>query len=469
MFALLLVAPGVAEADAISLGSRLELFVDTYIIEAMEGCSLKLHPPIPAETVLKFDAPWEGEYSAYVTVIKDGELYRLYYRGMPEVGGDGSASENTCYAVSADGIHFVKPDLGLFEVHGTRDNNAVLHNAAPLSHNFAPFVDNRPNVAPEHRYKALGGIASSGLVAFVSPDGIHWSKLREEPVITQGKLDSQNVAFWSESEGRYVCYLRTFTADKIRTVSRCESDDFITWTDIVPMDFGDTKPEHLYTNQTVPYFRAPHMYVGVAARFMPGRRVVSESTMSELGGDARYSGDCSDAVLLTSRGGTRYDRTFMEAFVRPGIGANNWTSRTNYPARGIVPTGHNEMSMYVQRNYGQKSHHLQRLVMRTDGFASLNTPYAGGTATTRPVTFEGTELVLNCSMSAAGAMWVELQDAHGTPLPGFSRADCDEIVGDEIARKVTWRNSSDVSSLKGKPIRLRFEMRDSDLYSFRFQ
>jgi hypothetical protein len=35
------------------------------------------------------------------------------------------------------------------------------------------------------------------------------------------------------------------------------------------MDFGKTPVEHLYTNQTAPYFRAPHIYVAIAARFMP--------------------------------------------------------------------------------------------------------------------------------------------------------------------------------------------------------
>lgn len=457
------------ESGVIALGPRLELFVDSFLVEKLEGTRLMLHPPTPAETVLVFDKPWEGEFCGYVTVIRDGDRYRVYYRGLPEAGADGSSLESTCYAESTDGVHFNKPNLGLFDVNGTRDNNAILHGYEPLSHNFAPFIDSRPDVDPAQRYKALGGTSKTGLVAFVSPDGVHWQKLREEAVIKQGALDSQNVAFWSEPEKQYVCYLRTFDpVSKVRTVSRCTSSDFVDWTDIVPMDFGDAPPEHLYTNQTVPYFRAPHIYVAIAARFMPGRRVVSEETMTKLGGVAQYSGDCSDAVLMTSRGGTRYDRTFMEAFVRPGIGLNNWTSRTNYPARGVVPTGPGEMSMYVQRNYGQKSHHLQRLVMRTDGFASVNAPYNGGEMLTKPFTFDGTKLAVNYATSAAGSIWFELQNPDGSPVSGFSRADCDEIVGDEIARVVTWNGSADVSALAGKPVRLRAIMKDADLYSIQF-
>lgn len=470
LFVSLVFAAVYSWADApIALGSRLELFADSYLIERIEGARLRLHPPTPAETVLRFDAPWEGEFVGYVTVIQDGELYRLYYRGMPEAAGDGTRIESTCYAVSTDGIHFKKPNLGLFEVQGTRDNNVILSGFEPLSHNFAPFLDARPDVDPAQRYKALAGTSSTGLVAFVSPDGIHWQKLRDEAVIKQGALDSQNVAFWSESEHQYLCYLRTFDPKtEVRTVSRCTSQDFVTWTDIEPMEFGDTTPEHLYTNQTTPYFRAPHIYVGIAARFMPGRRVVSEEMMTRMEGNAKYSGDCSDAVLLTTRGGTHYDRTFMEAFIRPGIGLNNWTSRTNYPARGVVPTGDAEMSMYVQRNYGQRSHHLQRLVMRTDGFASVSAPYSGGELVTKPITFDGKQLVINFATSAAGSVWVELQNEDGTPIPGFSRADCDEIVGDDIERLVTWKGSGNVFAHRGTPVRVCFALKDADVYSLQF-
>jgi hypothetical protein len=395
----------------------------------------------------------------------------MFYRGLPEAGRDGSNFECTCYAESKDGIIWTKPSLGLFEVLGVRDNNVILHGFEPHSHNFAPFVDTRPGINSEERFKALGGTSSSGLAAFVSADGIRWRKLREEPVITKGALDSQNVAFWSETENAYVCYLRTWTETQFggfRTVSRCTSPDFVNWSDLTEMTFGDTPREHLYTNQTAPYFRAPHLYIATAARFMPGRRVVSDEAMKQLGGSPQYAGDCSDTVLLTSRGGSTYVRTFMEAFVRPGIGLGNWTSRTNYPARGVVPAGPNEMSIYVQRNYGQASHSLQRFALRTDGFASVHAGYGGGELVTKLFTFEGRRLIVNFSTSAAGSIRIGLLDADGQPMPGFALADCDEVVGDEIERVVTWRGTSDIGSHAERPVALRFRLRDADVYSIRF-
>ena len=92
-------------------------------------------------------------------------------------------------------ITWKKPNLGLFEVYGTRQNNVILANAAPVTHNFSPFLDTRTDVNPAQRFKALGGTKKSGLIAYVSADGIHWKKLQEKPVFTEGLFDSQNVSF----------------------------------------------------------------------------------------------------------------------------------------------------------------------------------------------------------------------------------------------------------------------------------
>ena len=473
LLSLLSVAVLASAQTPIDIGSRLELFVDEYLVDAHHGTVLQLQAPVPAETVLKFDSPWDGIFSGYTTMILDGGKYRLYYRGFPVDAKDGSDMECTCYAESTDGIHFTKPSLGFFDFQGSKDNNIILSGAAPLSHNFAPSLDTNPAAKPEERYKALTGIDNTGLFAYVSPDGIRWKKLREEPVLNKPSLtkyafDSQNIAFWSESESCYVCYFRVYI-ENIRTISRTTSKDFVNWTEPVVMSFGDAPREHLYTNQTVPYFRAPNLYIATAARFMPGRRVVTSAEATQFKMSDRITGDCSDTVLLTSRGGTRYDRTFMEGFVRPGIGASNWTTRTNYPTRGIVPINDSEMAMYVQRDYGQPTHHLQRLKLRTDGFASLHAAYKGGDCVTKPLTFSGKELVINYSTSAAGSVWVALQDTDGKPIAGFGREDADEIIGDEIARVVTWKGKSDVSALAGKAVRLAFYLKDSDVFSFQFK
>lgn len=457
-----------AQGEPVDIGSRLELFVDHTLIESLQGSRLVMHTPRPEDVVLRFDKPWEGRYCGYMTVLRDGEKYRMYYRGLPIAGADGSNNEVTCYAESPDGLRWCKPDLGLFEVRGTKKNNVVLANAAPFSHNFFVFVDAKPGVSPSERFKALAGTSKTGLVGFVSADGIRWRKIREKPLITKGAFDSHNIAFWSVSENQYVCYFRTFRGG-YRAVDRCTSKDFLNFSEPVPMTYGRPWKEHLYTNQTHPYFRAPHIYVSIAARFMPGRKILSDEQAKALGIEGGYGNDCSDTVLMTSRGGNRYDRTFMESFMRPGLGRENWSSRSNYSAYGVVPTGEGEMSIYIQRKYGQPTQHLLRYSLRTDGFVSVQAPFAGGEIVTKPLRFKGKRLTVNFSTSAAGSIRTEIQDANGKPIPGYALSDAVELIGDEIERTALWKGGPDVGKLAGKTIRLRFVMKDADLYALRFE
>ncbi|MHC4297658.1 MAG: hypothetical protein ACYS7Y_10190 [Planctomycetota bacterium] len=439
------------EPELIDIGSRRELFVDWYVIADLDGASLRLHEPRDEGPVLKFDEPWEGPFCGYVTVIKDWDKYRFYYRGLPRAGRDGSGAETTCYAESTDGISIVKPKLNLFAVDGSKSNNVILANAAPVHHNFSPFLDARPDVPLDQRFKALGGTQKSGLIAYISADGIRWRRLGEGPVFTKGLFDSQNVAFWSDAEQCYLCYFRSWTGrgyTGFRSVSRTTSKDFLHWTDPVEMSFGDTPREHIYTNQTHPCFRAPHIYLAIAARFLPGRQVLSAEQAKKVNVNPNYFKDCSDAVLMTSRGGDVYDRTFMEGFIRPGIGLQNWVSRSNYPALNVVQTGPDEMSLYVQHDYAQPSAHLRRYSLRLDGFASVSAPYTGGAMT---------------------FIRVEIQDAGGKPIKGYSLDDSQELIGNYIDHPASWRHGTDVNALAGKPIRLRFVMKDADLYSMQFR
>ena len=500
------------------IGSRLELFVDHYLIQRMEGVRLQLHHPRPAEVAIRFDRPWEDLGSAFPNVVKDGEGYHMYYRGVVWNPQTEELIESTCYASSSDGIQWSKPNLGLVEIMGTRDNNALFDSSG-----FTPFLDTRPGVPPSERFKAVKAPPRStpetGSRILVSADGIHWRKLHDRPSIEGASL------FWSESENCYVAFGRSnvelglkirllgddpasfrslltrkgefsilggdragddafrYSADGgrtwkrtgvIRTIQRAVSQDLVHWSDWQTMKFSQHPPtvnEQLYTSATQPYFRAPHLYIGLAARFLPGQQALSDQEGRSLQPDGMpwwTWKNCSDAILLTSRGGDSYERTFPEAFLRPGPGLENWGTRTNFPGIGIVPTAEDEISFYVTRHYELPSGHVRRYILRSDGFASLHADYDGGEMVTRPLKFQGTKLVLNFSTSAAGSLRVEIQDAEGEPIPGFRLADCPEIIGDKIEQVVRWAEGSDLSRLEGRVVRLRFVMKDADLFSIRF-
>lgn len=471
-----LLCPQAARGQAVvrEIGSRLELFTDGWLIATMQNVERRLHPPVPREVVFTYDAPWEGPESAYVTLFQDGDLYRMYYRG----GGENS-EEYAAMAQSTDGIHWERPRLGLFEHEGSKDNNIIWSGPERAywdCHNFSPFKDANPQAPPEERYKAVtlsrsdvdgDGENEKVLDGFVSPDGIHWRPLREEPLISKGSgFDSHNVAFWNPLLGQYECYSRIGIRG-VRSIQRCLSKDFLTWTEPEPLDYGDAPVEQFYTNAILPYFRAPHLYLGFPMRFVPERKTV--------GRPPRQVDALSDAVFMSSRDGRHWDRSFMEAFIRPGLDPRNWGDGhgNQTPAWGLLATSPEEISIYWLEHYGYSGKpfsppRLRRGTLRTDGFVSVQAPYEGGEFVTQPLRFEGTSLVINFSTSAVGGIKVELQDQQGRPVPGFELDSADEIYGDELARPVTWQGRTDVSALAGKPVRLRFGMKDADLYSIRF-
>jgi hypothetical protein len=434
----------------LDLGTRRELFVDHFLIEKMDGVDLRLHEPRLAPPMSE-----PADNLEYGTVIKDGDLFRLYTRDARGAKFDGDNTEVTRYCESRDGIHWTRPNLGLHEIDGSRNNNVILHEKS-VCHNFSPFLDTRPGVPPEERFKALAGTIlrnpGGGLIAFASGDGIHWRKLSDKPVLTKGAFDSQNVAFWSESEQKYIAYVRTFTAgvstatewrlDGLRSVSRSTSADFLHWSEPVPLN-PNFPGEHLYTTLTHPYFRAPHISIALPTRFHPKR------------------GSSTDILFMTVRGEGSFDRTFREAFIRPGLDPARWGNRSNYAALNVLPTGPNEMSIYTTP--------FRRFTLRTDGFASAHGGADPGELLTKAFTFEGTELSLNFSTSAGGSVKLEIQDAQGVPLPGYHLDEQQPMVGDAIDRVVAWKDNRDLAALTGKTIRLRFVLQEADVFALQFR
>lgn len=461
-------APAAPPAAPLDLGTRWELFVDEFLVAQKSGAALRLHPPVRREIVLATDQPWEGPTSAYFSVIQDGPKVRLYYRGTSG-GSDHSVTQVTCVAESTDGIHFTRPRVGLIAVNGSTDNNVVWRGVE--SHNFAPFLDPNPAAKPDERYKALGGIKEKGtnwhqgatpggLYAFASADGLVWRKLRPEPVMTKGAFDSQNLALWDAPRDRYLCFSRIF-AGGVRAIQSSASADFLGWGEPTLHRYAaDAPAEHFYTSATIACPTAPHLFLSFPKRFVPKRTKVP----GHPGGPG-----ASDAVFMSSRDGVTWDRPFLEAWVRPGPDLKNWTERNNMTACGLYDGGDGEWSLYISEHYRHADHRIRRVTVRSQGFASMHAGARGGEFTTPPLVFAGTRLRLNYATSAAGSVRIEIQDAAtGRPLPGFALAEMPELFGDELAAVATWKKGPDLAALRGRPVRLRVQLKDADLYALRF-
>ena len=493
------------ETPPVDIGARRELFVDDALIDRMAGgAALRLHHPEPREIALIHDAPWEGSGSGYHSVFQDGPLYRMYYKAWHLEVSQGKVNTGAhplfcAYAESDDGIHWRKPELGLHEFKGSKANNIVMVSGAQDGVNAdaghpAVFKDGNPAAAPDARYKALlRSNKPKGLLAFKSPDGIHWSPMSTTPVITAGAFDSQNLAFWDGARGEYRAYWRTFTEGVTeednwkpggyRAIRTAASKDFLHWENQADLSYADSPMEHLYTNQVKPYHRAPHLLIGFPTRYVErewseSMRALPERQHREMRSSAtqRYGAAVTEGLLMASRDGVKFKR-WNEAFLRPGIQREGtWNYGHQYIAWHLVETksplegAPHELSLYASESYWTgNSSAVRRYVLRLDGFVSVNAPMKGGELVTKPLTFTGKSLSLNFATSAAGSVQVELQDPSGKALLGFSLEDCPPVFGDEIERPVTWKGGSDVSSLAGKPVRLRFVLKDADVYAFQFK
>jgi len=443
------------------IGSRVELFVDDWLMDETKRVSLKLQPPVKREVVLQRSEAWEDTAIGYYTVFQDGDRVRLYYRGN-NAGGEGSEDALTCYAESPDGVHFTKPNLNLVEWNGNSENNIIWRGVE--AHNVAPFRDTSPDARPEEQYKALGfseklAEGGRGLRALCSPDGLNWKRMQDGPVLTQGAFDSLNIAFWDALKGQYRCYSRFFEkteTQSARAIQSCSSDDFLHWTDPMPNVYRPGLPrEHFYTNATVPCPGAPHIYLSFPKRYNHRRKKLPKHPVNGI----------SDAAFMSSRDGVHWDRMFREAWVRPGLDQRNWGDRSSMPAWGILELNDEEFTMYISEHTRFEDTRLRRLTLRRHGFASAHAGPDGGEFTTRPLRFTGDQLHLNYSTSAFGFIQVEVQDIMGGPLPGCSLDEMPPLYGDELDRTVTWWPRPYLTDYAGKPVRFRFVMEDADVFS----
>ena len=462
----------------VNMDGRLELFVNHSMIASAVSCGLTLHHPVMQNIAVTHDGAWEGNACCYTTVFQDEGKARMYYRGSNLEGTTmenlrGTHGEFVCYAESTDGINWVKPNFGWVNFQGSTSNNILafilpdgkIANLA--AHNFTPFLDKNPACPAEQKYKAIAS-GRGGMVAFVSADGLRWHSLRPEPILTKGRFDSQNIVFWDTIKKCYVSYYRDFR-EQTRIVTRATSQDFLNWSDPVPIAFEPGTPlEHLYTNAIEPYPRDPHYYFGFPMRF------------NELANPTGHFMDgVSDGGFMASRDGEHFKR-WREAFQRPGPMPSRWLNRNNMIAWGTLftdspfPGCPKEISLFSSESYsGIGPAKTRRMTIRQDGYVSIRAPGTGGTLTLRPMRFSKSatgsiRLIVNAATAAFGGIRCAILDADGHSYPGFALDDCRPLLGDGIDIPMEWRSGTDLSALAEKPIRLHFEIKDADLFSLRF-
>ena len=481
------------QLETIDLGTRRELMLDDYLFDTIDQLSFRQHAPQERERILDFDANWEGRkyhgisVCGYPVVLHNGDKFQLYYASYHGLRLDpvDPKKQFTCYCESQDGVHWKRVSLGRVEFEGSTQNNILLQ--GHTSHNFAPFLDTRPGIPNNERYKAIGGNGKA--YVFASADGLSWRKLREEPIIdgeeaafdkygairwgnNPGKeraiFDSLNVCFWDASREQYVLFFRAYlpclTRDgktsfpETRSVMRCTSRDFLRWENIEPISYGERRRNwihSLYTTAAKPYKRAPHIVIGLPLRTV-GRKPFHGGSFG-----------MSESALMFSRDGQTFT-LLDDPFLAPGRDQKNWTKHGNMMAWGTLQTAEDELSVYYLQHDHQSDGFLQRGTLRLDGFMSLHARrYPGGVAISKPLTFTGDSLEMNASTSAGGGIRLGFLDAETMqPIKEFEEST--EFYGDQIRYVIRFGERTDLAALSGRRVRLRIAMYAADLYSLKF-
>ena len=481
--------------EPIAVNSARQLFIDNLFIAESRGAHLVLNRPSPTgEHCVVADKPWESlGVWAYNSVMEDEGVLKLWYDAIASDG-----SRWCCLATSHDGIHWEKPNLGIVPFQGQGDTNIVFPPHRMTHEPNCVFRDSNPACPPAERYKMVASLHPSGgkngTYVAASADGLNWKLMKDAPAFRAS--DTNNICFFDNRLGRYVGYVRVW--DPMRKLGRCEFDDITDWgkeqvvfssdaEDLSGLDsqifsttaFAQggsaikTRPAmDFYTSAAWKYPRAENVYLMFPSAYYH----YQEDWARRMGTtDPRNDGPL-DIQFATSRDGKSWNRLDRHPFIRLGA-AGGFASAYAYMASGCICRAEEiwfyyGVSDHTHGNYDPARDKflgtITRARMRLDGFVSVDADYSGGEFTTPALLFSGNQLTLNADTSAGGHVRVELQNESAQPLAGFSEKECDPINGNLIQKVVSWHGKPPLQTSSGKPVHLRFVMRDAKLYSFKF-
>ena len=504
---LLISGQGLAE-----IGSRTQLFVDDFMIQDLSNALQVLNPAqkYSENPIIRADRLWEGHYLGLGRVLYDEEegLFKMWYGTtgafVSSKGDDrlrpyrhdwvwendrairkkihdpygyskyaGKEDWLHCYATSRDGIHWEKPNLGKVQFDGSTNNNLL-----PEGSRTPAFLDTNER-DPDKRYKTFdtrrGTPEAPGfkLDLYHSANGFDWTADQSNPVLdtspVPGRWGPTVFMGWDPIRKVYAAHIESCLHRRCplgkRIIGRAESPDLIHW----GRDQLIVLPDEKDSPDTEFYAMAPFDYDGVYLAFILIFRTTNTWHYPEL---------------AMSRDGIHYERNYREPLVRLGDYGDFDESTVYVFQAPIVRLGKVWIYYYGGNWRGPEALHekgdqavfaIGLATLPQDGFVSVD---AGklfpGRLVTRPFTFEGDRLYVR--MEAAKHNWgsgrpelrVEILDHDQRPIPGFSLEESDPMrtTGRHL---LTWKENSDVGALQGKPLQLKFFIKNAKLFSFQFQ
>lgn len=464
-----------------------QLMFDRHVIDDASGVERTVHPPVHYEKnpVLpgepQFSKVHMGSSFRFDPATRKFRLWACTWNtARPKY--DWSIYQT--YFESDDLIRWTAPQLGLFEIEGSKANN-VIHGEIGVTHSSISVVEVPPRLRARGRYAMLCSTAEDtprttanhGMEVCIawSDDGLRWKDQPENPVI-RGRTDTFNNIVYNPQRDVFMMYRRpSVNANQIRRVAYSESSDLITWTQPETILFPDEADaaNMFYSLVVVPY---QDMYVGFLQNFYLYMDNPSYDGPVRNGPKSHQL----DIELAWSRDGRRWERhpkrpIFLETGVPGSFDAGmvyvHQGLHENDGKIALLYSGHEELHITQAVKMGRGSG-MGLLTLRQDGFVSLDAPKEGYVLT-RPLLIPGGKLHLNAQTEPGGFIRVALRRGDGVNdgdwLEGWNYEQAQDFRGDSVNATVTWNNGADLNAFKGRSLRLHFWMNKAKLYSFWFE
>ena len=478
---------------------RRTLFLDDQALQTTSGVQRVVHRALkhPGNPILVGDQPWDAyRPQVYGTVQFDAQrnVFRMWYLAIPShvlspdpepfVGGFKRIGHTTLvgYAESQDGYRWIKPKLDIVSFNGSkanglvnlgRDNSegvSIVHQPLdpdPMRRYKAIFWEHRvePTTAPTGREALARDPRGDGMWVSFSADGLHWKSHPGNPVIPQGS-DTGQCVLYDPTLKKYILYSRLGVG---RRISRCVSDDFLTWSQpelVFAADAADPPGTEIYGSGISRY---EGYYIGTPWMFY------------------RDTNQRIDVQLIHSRDGIHWRRTAGRERILPNGPEGAWDSGIIFTACQPVVLD-DRILIYYSAFQGDHHGHPERdweesqqyyrggigvATLRRDGWVSLDLSYGGGEILTRPLRIppatnddDTPRLLLNTN-AFTGDVRVTVQNLDGTPIPGFENSR--NLHGDFLRSEVTWSRGHSLAELVGRRVQLKIHGRLARIYSYWFE
>lgn len=495
-----------------------QLFVDNLVLEQVQDVTKRWYQPDgqDEEQVIKKDRLWENlTYFTWAnyTIFRDSKdgLFKCWYEDLNMVPGIYPAplahNSRQLYAYSKDGVNFIKPELGIYQVAGRKTNIVLgdekygsVHSASIIMDPYPSSQKYRFRTLFSHQWKDSGG-ARNRIETAHSQDGIHWTIDEHFPQfgISGPNLNDMSCLFYDEDAREFVQntrhylqwagavnlrnpYTKSFNGpyaidnwalESRRRVWQSRSHDFIHWSEpilVVNTDDEDNLDESFYG---MIQWKIGTIHLAFA-------------------GILHHVDNTIDVHLLVSRDGLRWKRTNKrQPFLTPR-GEGYWDGYMRSISSPPIEVGDemwlyagasacthdlwmccNEGFVHPEHKDSEKIHlSLGLLKMRKDGFVSIDAnAYREGTVVTRALVSLGTKLIINGRCRTGGSIRVEVADRYDEIIEPCTKDNCDPFSGDSVNHVITWRGSPEIPAANEERRvwrKLRFFLRNAELFSFRF-